>query len=81
MNLEYLKTLWVLRFKKMRIAEGDSAWKYQELLDECLPLLGTEHEIIHLLQQLIQEERRHEKLALELLQMARAAHPEISTEV
>ncbi len=30
MNLEYLKTLWMLRFEKMKKTEEDAAGSYQE---------------------------------------------------
>jgi len=71
MEPEYLKTLWMLRFEKLRKIEENSAWAYQELYDKCLMSLGEEHEVVKILKQLIQEERQHEKLAEDLISICK----------
>lgn len=69
MKDEYLKTLWQLRFEKMRKSEEDAAWKYQELMNQCLPHFDRDDKVIQLLTQLVREERAHERLAEELLHL------------
>lgn len=76
MQIEFLKTLWLLRFQKMKKMEEASAWAYQDILDECLVDFGPDDKIISLLQQLVREERYHEKLAEELMQLSLRSHPE-----
>lgn len=71
MEHEYLKTLWLLRFEKLRKIEESSAWAYQDLYDECLVALGPDHEILTMLRQLVKEERHHEKLAEELINICK----------
>ncbi len=78
MKEEYLKTLWMLRFEKMRLNEEDAAWKYQEILDQCLMDFGRKDETVRLLAQLVKEERSHERLAVELIKICRRNHPDIS---
>ena len=78
MEIEYLKTLWMLRFEKMRHSEGKAAWIYQEILDECLVEFGKDDETVALLSQLVREERTHEKLAEELVKVCRCNHPEVN---
>ena len=79
MKTEYLKTLWTLRFEKIKKAEEQAAWGYQEILDRCLTDLGKGDEIIALLGQLVREERGHEKLAEELIKICHRNHPELGT--
>ena len=69
MKDEYLKTLWQLRFEKMRKSEESAAWKFQEMLDQCLLALDRNDPVIPLLSQLVREERAHERMAEELLQL------------
>ena len=76
MRNEYLKTLWMLRFEKMRKNEEDAAWKYQEVLDHCLWEFGKKNAVTPLLAQLVHEERIHEKLAEELIKICHRNHPE-----
>lgn len=76
-NNAVLKTLWLLRFEKMRQNEEAAAWIYQEILDECLSAFGPEDEVVLKLKQLVQEERMHEKLAGQLLEICRQNHPEL----
>ncbi len=79
MKNEYLKTLWLLRFEKMRQSEEAAAWNYQDILDECLLLLGPEDPAIALLNQLRQEERCHAKMAEELIRICHQTHPEVGS--
>ena len=72
-----LKTLWMLRFEKMKKNESEAAWQYQELLNACLPVLGENSLAVRYLKQLVTEEREHEKCAEELIRICHAAHPEI----
>ena len=67
MNREFLKTLWGLRFEKMRKTEASSAWVYQELLDQCLVAWGPDSQPAQTLATLVREERAHEKLAEKLI--------------
>ena len=67
MDRAFLKTLWGLRFEKMRKTEEASAWNYQELLDQCLVEWGTESKPAKILSTLVREERAHEKLAEKLI--------------
>lgn len=77
MKNEYLKTLWSLRFEKMKKGEEEAAWKYQEILDRCLQGFDANDEVIKSLAQLVREERAHEKLAEELINICRETHPEL----
>lgn len=77
MKNEYLKTLWMLRFEKLRKNEEDAAWDYQELYDKCFPIFGSNDEAVKLLQQLSKEERTHAALADELIHICHRNHPEI----
>ncbi len=76
MKNEFLKTLWMLRFQKMKKNEEEAAWKYQEILDQCLMDFKDEKLIVDNLRQLVREERMHEKLADELIQIVYQNHPE-----
>ncbi len=76
MKNEYLKTLWMLRFDKMRKNEEQAAWAYQEILDECLKHLPKDEEVTQLFSQLVHEERSHAKLAEELIRICNRNHPE-----
>ena len=76
MRNEYLKTLWMLRFEKMRQCEEEAAWNYQGMRDECLAALGQDDEAVILLAQLVREERAHEKMAEELIKICHHNHPE-----
>lgn len=76
MRNEYLKTLWNLRFEKIRKNEEEAAWKYQEVLDRCLLEFGREDPVVPLLGQLVREERIHERLAEELMRICHQNHPE-----
>ena len=78
MRIEYLKTLWMLRFQKMKQNEDSSAWKYQEVLDQCLIDLGKDDEIVSLLARLVREERIHGRLAEELIHICQHNHPEFT---
>lgn len=76
MKNEYLKTLWMLRFEKIRKTEEDAAWGYQTILDKCITEFGQDSEISRLLVQLVTEERMHERLADELINICRRTHTE-----
>ena len=78
MKNEFLKTLWMLRFQKMKKNEEEAAWKYQEILDRCLMDFRDEKLIAENLRLLVREERLHEKLAEELIQIVYQNHPESS---
>ena len=78
MKNEYLKTLWMLRFQKMKQNEEEAAWKYQEVFDRSLIDFGKDDEISNLLVQLVREERMHAKLAEELIQICQHNHPEFN---
>ncbi len=78
MKNEYLKTLWMLRFEKMKRNEEQAAWSYQEVLDECLIDFGKNDETISLLSQLVKEERIHATLAEELIKICQRNHPEFN---
>lgn len=77
MKTEFLKTLWILRFEKMRENEEQAAWTYQEILDQCLMAFGEKDPVIEPLRRLVQDERGHAKCAEELLKMCRQTHPEV----
>ena len=76
-NISVLKTLWFLRFEKMKKTEEEAAWGYQEIMDECLVAFGPESPIVRKLQQLVKEERMHERLAEELVSLCKDTHPEV----
>lgn len=76
MKNEYLKTLWMLRFEKIRKTEEQAAWDYQEILDRCLAELGPGDEAVALLGQVIRDERMHAQLGEELIKICRQNHPE-----
>ena len=76
METEFLKTLWMLRFEKMRNNEEEAAWAYQEILDDCMLALGEDDKVVKLLHQLVKEERGHMKLAEELIKICARTHPE-----
>jgi rubrerythrin len=76
MKSEYLKTLWMLRFEKLRKNEEEAAWKYQEILNQCKTFLKKEDPVLDLLEQLIREERMHEGFAGELIRVCQRTHPE-----
>ena len=79
MKNEFLKTLWMLRFEKMKQNEDTAAWTYQEILDECLTAFGEEDQAIPSLRELVRDERMHAKLAEELIKICRMNHPEYGT--
>jgi len=66
-NHEFLKTLWQLRFEKMKKTEASSAWNYQELLNQVLVEWGPQSKPAEILATLVREERAHERLADKLL--------------
>lgn len=76
MKNEFLKTLWMLRFEKIKKTEEEAAWNYQEILDQCLIDFGSHDETVVMLGQLVKDERMHEKLGEELLGICRQNHPE-----
>ncbi len=76
MKDEYLKTLWTLRFEKLKKSEEQAAWKYQEILDQFLIEGEKDDEVVRLLSQLVHEERGHEKVAEELIKICHRNHPE-----
>lgn len=78
MKNELLKTLWMLRFQKMKKSEEEAAWKYQEILDEFLVGGEKDDRLPLLLGQLVREERMHERLAEELIKLVQKNHPECS---
>ena len=53
----------------MRKSEEAAAWKFQEMLDQCLMSLDRNDPVIPLLSQLVREERAHERMAEELLHL------------
>ena len=76
MQNEFLKTLWLLRFQKIKDSEERAAWKYQEILDRCLVDFGEPSEVVALLRRLVREERAHSRLADELIKLGYQNHPE-----
>ena len=76
MQIDYLKTLWLLRFEKIKKAENEAAWAYQEVLDDCLLDLAPDDPVIEALKTLVREERMHAGLADELIRICRKTHPE-----
>jgi|GEM_PF-1002402 len=78
MKNDFFKTLWTLRFEKMRKNEEDAAWKYQAVMDECLEEFGAKDETVMLLRQLVKEERGHSKMAEELIGICQRNHPEFN---
>ena len=76
MRIEYLKTLWMLRFEKVKKNEEEAAWKYQEILNQFLLETNKDEEIVELLSRLVREERAHEKLAEELIRIVHQNHTE-----
>ena len=76
MNEEFLKTLWMLRFEKIKRTEEDAAWFYQEVLNECRIAFGDDDKSVALLTELVNEERMHAKLADELVEICRLNHTE-----
>ena len=76
MRDDFLKTLWLLRFDKIKKMEEEAAWGYQEVLDRCLSLFGKNDDVIKHLEKLVQEERQHAKLGDELIQICRQNHTE-----
>ena len=80
MKNEFLKTLWMLRFQKMKHNEAEAAWTYQEILNECLLDFGPEDAVVAHLQRLVREERAHEKLAGELITICQRNHPEFGAQ-
>ena len=76
---EYLKSLWTLRFEKMKSLESNSAWTYQEMLDECLSDSETDTKVVGILQMLIKEEKQHTRIAEELLHICRENYPQVGS--
>jgi len=76
MRHEYLKTLWMLRFEKIKKTEEDAAWGYQENLNRCLTHFGEKDVAVQLLTQLVSEERMHARLGDELIKICRQNHTE-----
>ncbi len=67
MDREFLKTLWQLRFEKMKKTESDSAWNYQAHLNQAMAEWGPDSKPVEILSTLVREERAHEKLVDKLL--------------
>ncbi len=78
MKNEFLKTLWMLRFEKIKRNEEQAAWSYQEVVDELLEDFGREDESVPLLRSLVGEERMHARLAEELIKICQRNHPEFN---
>lgn len=76
MEAEYLKTLWMLRFEKIKRGEEHAVESYTELAAKCEALFGEDQPAVHLLRQLILEERGHVRLAEELIRICSKTHPE-----
>lgn len=76
MRNEFLKTLWLLRFEKIKKTEEEAAWNYQRILDQCLAEFGFGDEAVGLLGQLVRDERMHAALGEELIKICRWNHPE-----
>lgn len=76
MKVEYLKTLWMLCFEKIRKTEEEAAWNYQEILDQCMIAFGVQDEGAAFLAQLVRDERMHARLGEELVDICRRTHPE-----
>lgn len=78
MKTEVLKTLWILRFEKMKRLEQEAAWTYQGILEAFLREPDDYPEEIKLLRELVQDEKSHTLLAEELIRISRLTHPECS---
>lgn len=76
MKHEFLKTLWMLRFEKIKKTEEEAAWGYQEILNGCRTHFGEKDEAVQLLSQLVSEERMHARLGDELIKICRLNHTE-----
>ena len=76
MRNEFLNTLWMLRFEKIRKTEEEAAWNYQEIVDRCLADFGPHDEAISILSQIVRDERMHAKLGEELIKICLRNHPE-----
>lgn len=81
MRTPYLKALWQLRFEKTNAAEKEAVKEYQEILDDCLTALGPEDPVVETLKRLVKEEREHEELSCELLDVCQRTHPEVDSEL
>ena len=77
MRMEYLKTLWLLRFEKLRVNENKAAWGYEEILEECLEAFGAEEPVVQILRRLVKEERVHHQMAEELIKICQRTRPEL----
>ena len=66
MKRKYLRELWGLRFDKMLQLESTAVHDYEQLLEECRSYAAG-HAIESHLERLIADEKRHVKLAQELL--------------
>ncbi len=77
MRPDFLKTLWMLRFEKIRDAEEEAAFKYQQLMDSIILLLGKDHETVKLLKRMVKDELNHGVIARELIEICDRNQPEI----
>ena len=76
MKNELLKTLWMLRFEKIKKTEEEAAWNYQEIVDRCLVDFGSHDEAVALLSPIVRDERMHAKLGEELIKICQRNHSE-----
>ncbi len=68
MEKRLYKQLWSLRFKKMLKLEEKAAADYEALLMECREKY-KDHAIIHELERLVSDEKKHALLVMELLEI------------
>ncbi len=73
---EYLKTLWMLRFEKIKKDEQGAVSAYQQIMEQCLLDFDQEHEVIEMLRRLVLEEKGHVKMSDELIKICLSNHPE-----
>ncbi len=70
MERRLYKELWKIRFEKMLSLETQSVTDYQSLLEECKKNYKN-HAIQAHLEKLIVDEKKHERLVQELLEILR----------
>jgi len=76
MKTEYLKTLWTLRFEKIKKCETEASEAYEQLAARSAVILGADHPAVQMLRQLVQEENVHARLAESLIRICHETHPE-----
>ena len=76
MKDEYLKTLWMLRFEKVKRGEDHAVETYHEIMERCAEAFGEEDLAVSILGRLVTEEKAHAMLAEKMMQICFQTHPE-----